>query len=114
VDPEEWFFKAHFHQDPVCPGSLGIESFLQLLKQVALNKWPDLKRNHVFALDTGTRHQWTYRGQIVPKNRNVKVEAVVTHIQDAPIPQIRADGFLSVDGLCIYEIKGLGIQLLEF
>ena len=30
VDPKEWFFEAHFYQDPVCPGSLGIESFLQL------------------------------------------------------------------------------------
>jgi len=114
VDPEEWFFKAHFYQDPVCPGSLGIESFLQLLKYIALNQWPDLKRDHVFALETGTRHQWTYRGQIVPKNRNVEVEASITHIQDAPIPRILADGFLSVDGLCIYEIKGLGVQLLEF
>jgi 3-hydroxymyristoyl/3-hydroxydecanoyl-(acyl carrier protein) dehydratase len=32
VDPEFWFFKAHFYQDPVWPGSLGLESFLQLLK----------------------------------------------------------------------------------
>jgi len=29
VDPEEWFFKAHFHQDPVMPGSLGLEAFTQ-------------------------------------------------------------------------------------
>jgi 3-hydroxymyristoyl/3-hydroxydecanoyl-(acyl carrier protein) dehydratase len=35
VDPREWFFKAHFYQDPVCPGSLGIESFIQLLKYMA-------------------------------------------------------------------------------
>ena len=32
VDPDEWFFKAHFYQDPVTPGSLGLESFLQLLE----------------------------------------------------------------------------------
>ena len=35
IDPAEWYFKAHFHQDPVCPGSLGIESFIQLLKFAA-------------------------------------------------------------------------------
>ncbi|HVI00955.1 MAG TPA: hypothetical protein VM869_19695, partial [Enhygromyxa sp.] len=28
VDPDEWFFKAHFFQDPVQPGSLGIEAML--------------------------------------------------------------------------------------
>ncbi len=32
VDPEEWFFKAHFFQDPVMPGTLGIESMTQLLQ----------------------------------------------------------------------------------
>ena len=30
VDPSAWFFKAHFYQDPVIPGSLGLESLLQL------------------------------------------------------------------------------------
>ena len=32
VDPGEWFFKAHFFQDPVQPGSLGIEAMIQLLQ----------------------------------------------------------------------------------
>ncbi len=41
VDPEEWFFKAHFYQDPVWPGSLGLEAFLQLLKVAAVEYWPD-------------------------------------------------------------------------
>ncbi len=35
VDPSAWFFQAHFQGDPVWPGSLGLESFLQLLKVVA-------------------------------------------------------------------------------
>ena len=39
VDPGAWFFQAHFHQDPVWPGSLGLESFLQLLKVVAVERW---------------------------------------------------------------------------
>ena len=42
VDPKEWFFKAHFYQDPVCPGSLGVESYIQLLKFAAMSKWPEL------------------------------------------------------------------------
>ena len=32
VDPAEWFFKAHFFQDPVQPGSLGLEAMLQTLQ----------------------------------------------------------------------------------
>ena len=34
--PTSWFFQAHFYQDPVWPGSLGLESFLQLLKYVGV------------------------------------------------------------------------------
>jgi len=48
IDPDEWFFKAHFHQDPVCPGSLGIESFLQLIKFAALKRWGHLAQSHRF------------------------------------------------------------------
>ncbi|MFO0917270.1 MAG: beta-ketoacyl synthase N-terminal-like domain-containing protein [Planctomycetaceae bacterium] len=39
VDPGAWFFQAHFYQDPVWPGSLGLESFLQLLKVYAVRRW---------------------------------------------------------------------------
>ena len=28
----EWFFKSHFYQDPVQPGSLGIDAMLQALQ----------------------------------------------------------------------------------
>ena len=39
VDPSAWFFAAHFYQDPVVPGSLGLESLQQLLKVVAAERW---------------------------------------------------------------------------
>ena len=39
VDPSAWFFAAHFMNDPVWPGSLGLESLLQLLKVMAASRW---------------------------------------------------------------------------
>jgi len=113
VDPEEWFFKAHFYQDPVWPGSLGIEAFMQLLKFIALDRWPHLASACRFSLVTGTRHAWTYRGQVIPGNQKVIVEAIVTQIDASPSPLILADGFLSVDGLTIYEMKQFGICLMH-
>jgi 3-hydroxymyristoyl/3-hydroxydecanoyl-(acyl carrier protein) dehydratase len=113
VDPDEWFFKAHFHQDPVWPGSLGIESFFQLLKFAALNRWPHLKENHCFAIAVDQIHEWTYRGQVVPKNKMVTVDAVVTHIEETPVPALRANGTLRVDGRCIYKMENFGIILLQ-
>jgi len=112
VDAREWFFKAHFYHDPVCPGSLGIESFIQLLKYIARERWPHLIETHRFALLTESPHSWIYRGQILPHNRLITVEASITGIQDDPVPRIAADGYLQVDGLYIYKMENFGIQLL--
>ncbi len=112
VDPDEWFFKAHFHQDPVCPGSLGLESFLQLIKTVAMNRWPDLAATHRFRMVEDSRHNWTYRGQIIPKNKTVVVEALITHVRDGRAPTIRANGLLSVDGLPIYKMENFELALV--
>ena len=112
VDAGEWFFKAHFYQDPVCPGSLGVESFLQLMKIMARKRWPQLTDTHVFRMVQGTRHAWVYRGQVIPKNKTVIVEAVVTHIDDGPSPVLRADGLLSVDGLSIYKMQNFELALV--
>ncbi|MEJ2282208.1 MAG: hypothetical protein P8X85_01285 [Desulfobacterales bacterium] len=112
VDPDEWFFKAHFYQDPVCPGSLGIESFIQLLKYLARKRWPDLIESHRFALLAAESHTWVYRGQILPQNRLITVEASVTRIQEDPVPEITADGYLQIDGLYIYKMENFGIALL--
>jgi acyl transferase domain-containing protein/3-hydroxymyristoyl/3-hydroxydecanoyl-(acyl carrier protein) dehydratase len=112
VDPDEWFFKAHFYQDPVCPGSLGIESFLQLIKFMAIDRWEDLVDSHRFELITGEPHNWIYRGQVIPENKTVEVEAVVTKIINTPVPIIYANGFLKVDGLYIYQMENFGFRLI--
>ena len=112
IDPQEWFFKAHFYQDPVCPGSLGIESFLQLLKFAARERWPQLADSHRFAPATGKSHRWTYRGQILPQNRTVAVEALVSQVTEAPHPALYANGGLMVDGLTIYRMEDFGIALV--
>jgi len=112
VNPDEWYFKAHFLHDPVIPGSLGIESFLQLLKFVALQRWNHLANTHRFELITSTKQTWSYRGQILSANRRIEVEAVITGIDQEPVPAIYANGFLKIDGLYIYKVEGLGIQLV--
>src|SRR5690606_20275223 len=38
VNPREWFFKAHFFQDPVQPGSLGVEAMLQAIQWLMLEQ----------------------------------------------------------------------------
>ena len=112
VDPQEWFFKAHFYQDPVCPGSLGIESLVQLLQYAAGAIWPEETQTHTMTLMTPADHIWRYRGQILPTHRRVEVEAVVTERRHLPHPLIKADGYLKCDGLYIYKMQNFGLSLL--
>ena len=115
VDATAWFFKAHFYQDPVWPGSLGLESFLQLLKVFALNRWGDtMRQTHRFEpIALGVEHTWLYRGQILPTSRRVEVDAVITERRDGPEPLLKASGFLKIDGTFIYEMIDFGLRLRD-
>ncbi|MFA5904098.1 MAG: SDR family NAD(P)-dependent oxidoreductase [Desulfobacula sp.] len=110
VDPGEWFFHAHFYQDPVCPGSLGVESILQTLRFFLLKKFNIDSNQYEYGILNGQSHEWNYRGQIIPENSKIQIH---THIKDASLADngyiVNADGALSVDGICIYELKNFGI-----
>jgi 3-hydroxymyristoyl/3-hydroxydecanoyl-(acyl carrier protein) dehydratase len=105
VDPSAWFFKAHFFQDPVVPGSLGLESFVQLLKVLAAERWGE----GPFAPVIGEKHAWKYRGQVIPGDRLVTVEGWGTRVDEAR-RAVFGDGYLSVDGRTIYEMRGFGVR----
>jgi 3-hydroxymyristoyl/3-hydroxydecanoyl-(acyl carrier protein) dehydratase len=110
VDPSAWFFAAHFFQDPVWPGSLGLESFLQLLKLVAGERW-GCDASTVFAAPcVGVRHRWIYRGQVLPSHHGVTVQAVVTQRDDRR-RRLKAGGFLGVDGRTIYQMDDFTLGL---
>jgi 3-hydroxymyristoyl/3-hydroxydecanoyl-(acyl carrier protein) dehydratase len=140
VDPAAWFFQAHFYQDPVWPGSLGLESFLQLLKVLAAEKWGEWGQeprakglgpekpasdapsslalsSQPSALSFSTPalnrpHEWIYRGQVIPRDKTVTVDVVVTAVDDAT-RTLTAGGFLTVDGRVIYQMIDFTVQLPE-
>jgi hypothetical protein len=88
-----------------------LESLIQLIKTMALQRWPHLVSSHRFRMGTGCRHHWTYRGQIIPENKRVTVEALITHAAEGPSPTLRADGLLRVDGLPIYKMNDFELTL---
>ncbi len=112
VNPDEWFFKAHFYQDPVCPGSLGLESFINLIKAAAQKRWQNLPADaRIEAMALGQKHTWIYRGQIAPGNKLITVEAYITGADDER-RTLTADGFLIVDGLTIYQMKDFAVKVV--
>lgn len=107
VDPGEWFFKAHFYQDPVTPGSLGLEAMLQLMKVFASEVWPGV--TEFSPMVAQEPHIWLYRGQVIPHNRDVVVEVDITR-RDDDLGLIIANGKLAVDGLIIYEMRDFRLK----
>ena len=69
VDPREWFFKAHFFQDPVQPGSLGLEAMAQLLQfhmlHAGMHRGREGPRFEPVACGP---IEWKFRGQVLPTN----------------------------------------------
>ncbi len=115
VDPGEWFFKAHFFQDPVQPGSLGLEAMLQALQALLLHQDAGAgmvsPRFETIALDH--MHSWKYRGQVLPHHRQVHTTLEITaRGRDARGEYAFADASLWVDGQRIYEASGLGVRVV--
>jgi 3-hydroxymyristoyl/3-hydroxydecanoyl-(acyl carrier protein) dehydratase len=107
VDPREWFFDAHFYQDPVCPGSLGLESFVTLVKLLARRRFGS---GRFESLALGVPHTWLYRGQYTPVNKQVELSSLVTSV-DEKERLLKAEGLLSVDGLTIYQMKDFAVRV---
>lgn len=100
VNPSEWFFAAHFYEDPVMPGSLGLESLMQVLAAETQARSPETK---AWRVALGKRHQWIYRGQVRPKNSKV---ALALTLRD----ERTADGILYCDGTPIYRLNNFEIE----
>jgi 3-hydroxymyristoyl/3-hydroxydecanoyl-(acyl carrier protein) dehydratase len=110
VDPDAWFFKAHFYQDPVWPGSLGLESFLQLARFVAGRRW-GISIDQLSAPAMGKPHQWIYRGQVLLTDSDVTVQAIVTAVNDQE-RSMTFEGLLSVDGRIIYRMTEFAVKAM--
>ncbi|MFT5432263.1 MAG: 3-hydroxymyristoyl/3-hydroxydecanoyl-(acyl carrier protein) dehydratase, partial [Myxococcota bacterium] len=116
VDPQEWFFKAHFYQDPVQPGSLGIEAMIQLLQFAMLdrNMGDGIDEPRFEALMTGHEMSWKYRGQVRIHNQLIGSTIEITEVgTDENGPYAIANGSLWCDGLRIYEATGLGMRIVS-
>ncbi|MFE2943947.1 beta-ketoacyl synthase N-terminal-like domain-containing protein [Streptomyces sp. NPDC059255] len=116
VVPDEWFFRAHFFQDPVQPGSLGLEAMCQLLQYHLLERGAadGVPHPRFEPVLPGREIAWTYRGQITPANRLIRVDLdIVESGTDARGPYAVADASLWGDGTCIYRVRGLGMRVVS-
>lgn len=115
VDAGEWFFKAHFFQDPVQPGSLGLEAMLQALQLFMLEARMDdgIPSPRFESIDVGAELAWKYRGQVLPHHRTVHTTIEITATgRDERGAWATCEASLWSDGRRIYEATNLGMRIV--
>lgn len=116
VDPHAWYFKAHFFQDPVQPGSLGLDALCQLLARAVHLKGltKGMASPHIETLATDAPIKWSYRGQVTPEMHEVTTVIEIVSITTQGDSQlIRARGSLWRDGLRVYEVDPMCVRLSD-
>ena len=109
----EWFYVNHFFQDPVMPGSLGIEAIIQGLWAFAKSS-RDKKYFHDPLVDFSHSDpfSWKYRGQVTPPSEKVNFEIHIKtdKTSDASI-YLLADADFWVDGVKIYTAQNISLTI---
>ncbi len=119
ISPRDWFFHAHFYQDPVMPGSLGVEAALQAMASYARWKYPEFAAAGV-GYPVDAHAEWRYRGQITPQDRDWSLEVHISNVEETR-DSVTLVGDVSVwkadperiggAGRRIYEVSGLAVRL---
>ncbi|PKH06505.1 beta-ketoacyl synthase N-terminal-like domain-containing protein [Moritella sp. Urea-trap-13] len=114
IDADDWFFRYHFHQDPVMPGSLGVEAIIELMQTYALKNDLGAQFTSPRFVAPMTKVDWKYRGQITPLNKQMSLDVHITEIiTESGEVRLVGDANLSKDGLRIYEVKNIVLSIVE-
>jgi len=114
VDPYAWYFRAHFFQDPVQPGSLGIGALLELLAMAAQERCAGdgTETRLVAAPVPGKALRWRCRGQVTPGSKRVATMIDIRASQrTGEAHRFTANGVLACDGMALYAAEGLSVEL---
>jgi PfaB family protein len=111
----DWFFTCHFYQDPVMPGSLGVEAILQAMQTFALQQ--DLGKEFKsprFVQVANHTTVWKYRGQILQGVENMHCEVHFKTIERRGEQLvIIGDAYLWNEDTRIYQITDLALGIEE-
>lgn len=113
VTPQDWFFEAHFKDDPCMPGMLMFEGCLQGMSfyLAALGHTLDAD-GWRFEPVTGTPMRMRCRGQVTPQSREIVYELFVAEITIDPVPTLVADVLITVDGKRAFHGRRVGLRLV--
>jgi 3-hydroxyacyl-[acyl-carrier protein] dehydratase/trans-2-decenoyl-[acyl-carrier protein] isomerase len=107
INPDLWFFKCHFQNDPVMPGCRGLDAMWQLVGFFL--GWmgaPGKGR----ALGVG---EVKFSGMVLPNNKLISYSIDLKRVILRRLVMGIADAVMMVDGKVIYEAKDLRVGLFQ-
>jgi PfaB family protein len=115
VSPSDWFFKCHFHQDPVMPGSLGLETITQAIQAYMIEAGLDKDfSNPRFGHVENHEVTWKYRGQVLSDSEQINVEVSIKSVERrGDRLAIIADASLWKGALRIYQFNNVAVAIVE-
>ena len=105
INPDLWFFKCHFENDPVMPGCLGMDALWQLVG-FYLGWAGGLGRGR--AISVG---QVKFSGQILPSAKIVKFNINMKRVILRKLVLGIADGEVLCDGENVFEAEDIRVGL---
>jgi 3-hydroxymyristoyl/3-hydroxydecanoyl-(acyl carrier protein) dehydratase len=108
---KDWFYACHFHEDPVMPGSLGIEAIIQAMRVFCQQL---SSKKAAIDLVTEQKMNWSYRGQVLQYHQQMQLEIHFHKIQQHGKTKLfSGDASLWADDSRIYEVKNMVLAAEE-
>jgi 3-hydroxyacyl-[acyl-carrier protein] dehydratase/trans-2-decenoyl-[acyl-carrier protein] isomerase len=105
INPDLWFFKCHFNEDPVMPGCLGVDAMWQLVGfYLGWLGGPGRGR----ALGAGNIK---FTGQVLPNAKKATYRINLSRVIARKLYMGVADATMEIDGKVIYEATNLKVGL---
>lgn len=107
IHPDLWFFKCHFHNDPVMPGCLGLDAMWQLVGFYLGWRGAPGRGRALGAKEV------KFSGQVTPDNNKVTYCIDIRRVILRKLVMGVADACMEVDGKRIYTAKELRVGLFK-
>lgn len=107
VNPDLWFFKCHFQDDPVMPGCLGLDATWQFTGFFLA--WQGFTgRGRALGVE-----EVKFVGQVLPQSKIVRYHIHIKRVINRKLVMAISDGQVFVDGREIYTMKNMRVGIFQ-
>ena len=107
VNPDLWFFKCHFQDDPVMPGCLGLDATWQFTGFFLA--WQGFRgKGRALGVE-----EVKFTGQVLPTAGVVRYHVHIRRVMNRKLVMAISDGVVSVDEKEIYTMKNMKVGIFQ-